>query len=873
MKQGHNRLLRALKRIESDLRTLTPNDKESLVKIGIALEKAAGYVPEEMPRLTELIKLSLECLKAIYLENRQIVDVVAEAIAAAQRFLVSKDGLGSEPLIREAAEALQAALRPEPNPVAAAHQQAPPPEEASSLSLDDAAALLVQIEPTSLLELARVQQSLNRVAVLHDCPASARKFLVEASQKIDDIIQGTAPDPGGLFAQVGRLIEAAGNAIEEFKRAAPQENADRTAQQCSDDRLPMAPIVGADAEASVARGGEEDNRSGLLPTDADSGLIGDFIIESREYIEGAEAALLSLEVDPEDTEAINTVFRAFHTIKGTSGFLGLTFISDLAHHAESLLSRIRDQEIRCTGGYADLALRSIDTLKELIQIVQDALGGQAATLPEGYADLVRVLADPEAVGISGESKEVCPPPRLGDILVAEGKASREEVEMAVIDKGEQPIGIAVVRTETASLTDTARALRTQQRMANTEQSPESSVRVRTDRLDKLVDMVGELVIAQSMVAQDETVVSGGHLELARKISHAGKIVRELQDLSMSMRMVPLKATFQKMARLVRDLAHKSGKLVNLVTDGQDTEIDRNMVDIINDLLVHMVRNAVDHGIESPDEREKSGKSRSGTVRLSAYHSGGTVVVEIRDDGRGLDRDKIIKKAVSKGLIELGKGMSDHEVYSLIFEPGFSTADKITDISGRGVGMDVVKRGVESLRGRIDISSEVGQGCCFSVRLPLTLAITDGMLVKVGQERYIIPTVSIHLSFQPDAGALSTVAGRGEMVMLRGELMPIFRLHRLFNIQGAIEEPTKGLLVVISDADRRCALLVDELLGQQQVVAKTLGDGIGKVQGVSGGAILGDGRVGLILDPTEIVALARQATVAGDRAGPQHRSAA
>ena len=245
--------------------------------------------------------------------------------------------------------------------------------------------------------------------------------------------------------------------------------------------------------------------------------------------------------------------------------------------------------------------------------------------------------------------------------------------------------------------------------------------------------------------------------------------------------------------------------------------------------------------------------------MKAYHSGGSVVVEISDDGRGLDRDKIIEKAIAKGLINSGAGVSDSELIHLIFQPGFSTADKVTDISGRGVGLDVVRKAVEILRGRVDVSSEPGRGCTFSVRLPLTMAITDGMLIKVGNQRYILPMVNINMSFRPEAGALSTVVGRGEIVIFQGKIMPIIRLHRLFDIRGAVEDPAQGLLIIIGDGDQCCALLVDELVEQQQVVAKSLGAGIGKIRGISGGAILGDGRVGLILDPQGIVALARQAS--------------
>jgi two-component system chemotaxis sensor kinase CheA len=413
----------------------------------------------------------------------------------------------------------------------------------------------------------------------------------------------------------------------------------------------------------------------------------------------------------------------------------------------------------------------------------------------------------------------------------------------------------------------------QKQAARAGQTIDSSVRVRTDRLDRLIDMVGELVIAQSMVTQDDTVIATGHHELMKKVSHSGKIVRELQDLSMSMRMIPFKGTFQKMTRLARDLAHKNGKQVDLVTEGEDTEIDRNMVDVINDPLVHMVRNAVDHGIEPPESRQQYGKLSTGVLRLAAYHAGGSVVVELSDDGRGLDRNKIVKKAIATGVIESDKGMSDHDVFNLIFRPGFSTVEKVTDVSGRGVGMDVVKRGIDALRGHVEISSRPGAGCKFTIRLPLTMAITDGMLVRVGAQRYIIPTINIHLSFRPAADSLSTVAGRGELVMLRRELIPVFRLHRLFGIHGAVEDVTLGILVVVGDGERRCALLVDELLGQQQVVAKSLGDGIGRVPGVSGGAILGDGHVGLILDTTGITALARRVTSTGHMADAKRCSAA
>ncbi len=729
------------------------------------------------------------------------------------------------------------------------------PDSIESLNLNDLATLLVRCDLTSTDDSKQLRESLNvALAKASELPR-VREALESATHHLDNIVSGAASDPAAVFSEIGRLIETA---IEESEgMIAPAGNITAAIPNPPPPSAAVPPTKPDPAESQSPSAVEQ------LPADADAGLMGEFVTEGYEYIEGAEAALLSLETNPDDMEAVNTVFRAFHTIKGTSAFLGLVAISELAHRAESLLGRVRDREIRFTGGYADLALRAVDILKALLQAIQEALGGEPLRRPEGYGELFGLLENPEAAGISSETvPEPITPLRVGDILVAEGKARRDEIEMVAVDQGEQPIGMAIIKSETASLTDVAHALRTQQQIASTDRAVDSSMRVRTDRLDRLIDMVGELVIAQSMVAQDSTVITGGHHGLAKKVGHTGKIVRELQDLSMSMRMVPFKGAFQKMARLTRDLAHKNGKQVDLITEGEDTEIDRNMVDVLNDPLVHMVRNAVDHGIEPPDSRREAGKSPVGVLRLAAYHAGGNVVVELSDDGRGLNREKIIKKAVATGVIESDKGMSDREVFNLIFRPGFSTVEQVTDVSGRGVGMDVVKRGIDALRGRVEIDSQPGRGCTFTIRLPLTMAITDGMLVRVGLQRFIIPTVNIHLSFQPVAGALSTIAGRGEMVMLRDELMPVFRLHRLFGIQDAIEDATRGLLVVIGDGDRRCALLVDELLGQQQVVAKSLGGGIGNVPGVSGGAILGDGRVGLIIDAPGVTALARQLATSG-----------
>jgi two-component system chemotaxis sensor kinase CheA len=739
------------------------------------------------------------------------------------------------------------------------------------LNLDDAATLLMQLEATDTADLSVLRDALTDLAFENRVPLRAQPFVAKAARVLGTIVNGTAADVATAFAEVGQAIEDAMKVCEQHGTAAVGADpvagamagtvggatgiaiASGALTAAHDDPAPAAiapapviaaPVVAAPVLATPApaasaptRSTQHDVGADRLPDDADRDLLPDFITESHECVTNSEAALLQLEENPTDEEAVNTVFRAFHTVKGTSAFLGLTRIAAFAHEAESLLSRVRDKEISYTRGCADLSLRSVDMLKDLLSSVEVALNGDGRLpLPAGFHELLDALAgyDPsrDANGVALATTA----PASDDIFPAAGTAAPANA------------------TEASAPAATGQAGASARKSGDS--NADATIRVRTDRLDRLIDMVGELVIAQSMIAGDEAFGSGTHHELQRKVVHAGKIVRELQDLSMSMRMVPLRPTFQKLARVVRDTAMKAGKTVQFVTDGDDVEIDRTMVDRLGDPLVHMVRNAVDHGVEPPHERTANGKPGAGIVRLHAYHASGNVVVELVDDGRGLHRDKIVKKAIEKGLIESDKGMSDSEVFNLIFAPGFSTAEKITDISGRGVGMDVVRRNLEEIRGRIDITSAPGKGTTFAIRLPLTLAVTDGMLVRVGEERFIVPLTHIHMSFRPEPSMLSTVVGKGEMVLLRGELMPIVRLHHLFDVPNAVENPLDGLLMIVGDGTRRTALLVDDLLGQQQVVAKALGDGLGKVAGVSGGAILGDGRVGLILDVNETVALAQ-----------------
>ena len=748
--------------------------------------------------------------------------------------------------------------------------------------LNDAAFIVVQLEPAEHEDIKALRDTLRHFAVF-DTSASTpvRAHAQHAATCLNLILLGAGGEPAELLAQASHAIDAAIKASELANRNEPRitqsdllaivhdpgdADALQHAMSAPEPRevkvTRAATPRAAEAVAALAPAPSATNATpdvpemiahpipkdgGTIPDDVDRSLLGDFIAESRESMAGAEAALLELEANPEDIEAVNTVFRAFHTVKGTAAFMGLDRLAEFAHHAESLLSRVRDRELPYTQAVANLSLRSNDLLAEFLDAVERSVNsGDAITLPTDYVALMHDLLNADAVLAGHDTCNGTPP-------AAAVTASGPAAATVSVTTGDAASGIAsavsLVRVTPASTT--AAVAR-----SSTKVDADLSVRVRTDRLDRLIDMVGELVIAQSMLAADPAVVAPGQHDLVKKVSHAGKIMRELQDLSMSMRMVPLKSTFQKLTRLVRDVALKAGKVVELVTDGEETELDRNMVDAIADPLVHMVRNAVDHGVESPADRAAAGKPRAGRVKLAAFQQGGSVIVELRDDGRGLNRDRILAKAIEKGLVAPNHSLTESEINALIFAPGFSTAEQITDISGRGVGMDVVRRNIESIRGRIDIQSVLGKGTIFQIRLPLTLAVTDGMLVRVGDERYIVPLTSISLSFRPEPDMLSAIPPRGEVVMLRGEVLQVVRLHEMFAIRNAVTDPADAILMIIGDGEHRVALLVDQLLGQQQVVAKALGDGVGEIPGISGGAILSDGRVGLIIDVARMTSLAR-----------------
>lgn len=579
--------------------------------------------------------------------------------------------------------------------------------------------------------------------------------------------------------------------------------------------------------------------------DFDSDLLNEFIVEGMECSNMAESAMLEWENNPDNRDLLNTIFRGFHTIKGTSSFINLDCIKDVAHLAESMLVKVRDGQETFTRGHADMSLKSLDMIKSVLDRMKSSGPGLEIELPSGYQEMLDSLKD----FISGK--------RDAKAQNVSAAPSAKPALQPVIPQPDEPVvkpeyKERISRKEVETPADKSQFINQAQ-----DQVAESTVRVKIDRLDKLLDTVGELVIAQTMVGQDELIMDGRHRDFSKKVSHAVKIVRELHDLSMILRMVPLKGTFQKMARLARDLSFKNGKMVKFIIEGEDIEIDRNMVDMVSDPLIHLIRNAVDHGIEIPEERRRVGKSETGQIRLTANRAEGSILLTVWDDGRGLHRKKIVDKAISRGLIDSAERMTDQEILQMIFLPGFSTAEKVTEVSGRGVGLDVVHQGVEALRGRIEVQSTEGQDCSFIMRMPLTMAITDGMVVKVGSQRYILPIANIQKAIKPVESDIHTVNQRAEMLDFRGEMLPVFRLHRLFDVQDAQTELTAGLLVVIGEGQQRSALFVDDLLAQTQVVTKLLGKGINNVPGVAGGAIMSDGTVGLILDAAGIIGMARQ----------------
>jgi two-component system, chemotaxis family, sensor kinase CheA len=628
-------------------------------------------------------------------------------------------------------------------------------------------------------------------------------------------------------------------------------------------------VIDANCESAViaVEISPADEKPVLYQLKGDPGLLADFITEANEHLDSAEIHLLTLETTSQDTEAINAVFRCFHTIKGVAGFLALDEIRILAHESESLLDKARKNELELANEAMDVTFDAVDLLKRMVASLKECL--ESGTDLPSEPSLPQVVVRIKAV-LSGKPFEIEKPnvlqiskgQRVGDILVESGYASQDDIGDALVKQRQEGpasprIGEILVKDGIVAAKDVAEALRAQKGEGrHGAVVVKESLRVDADRLDLLVDTIGELVIAESMVSQSEELIGNASANLARQISLLNKITRELQEMGSALRMVEVRPTFQKMARLLRDLAKKADKKIEFITHGEETELDKSVIDQIGDPLVHMIRNSVDHGIEgTAEDRINAGKPEIAKVVLSAFHKGGNIFIEVEDDGRGIDREAVVKKAIERQIIKETDSLTDNEILSLIFEPGLSTTKVITDVSGRGVGMDVVRRNIEALRGQIVVTSEKGTGTKISIQLPLTLAIIDGMVVRVGTEKFIIPTTSIIRSMRPTESELSTVMKQGEMLTVHNELVPLVRLGSLLGICDRDYDLTNGIVVVIEDDGQKSGLFVDDLLGQQQIVIKSLGESMRGTPGISGAAIMPDGSVGLILDVSKLGKLA------------------
>jgi two-component system chemotaxis sensor kinase CheA len=597
------------------------------------------------------------------------------------------------------------------------------------------------------------------------------------------------------------------------------------------------PAPALPGQAAAAPAAAEDDELAVLASDPELGTM--FIAEALDHLGTIESVVLQLETYPDDATLLNDVFRPFHTIKGNARALGVSSVGEFAHKVENLLDRCRSGKHRVGSEEIEVILKSVDLLTAMIEDLRARLAGQPRA--ELRAEQDRLTAAVEYLVVHGAAAVVAPP--------APPPASEPDgLDLTALDAPTVPEAVAPRPAPPEAAAPPPEPRR------RADDSNPASVKVDTRKLDNLVDMVGELVIVQSLIQEDPALLKAIDERLGRKLAQFKRITTDLQRSAMSVRLMPIKQTFQKMARLVRDLSRHAGKRVELSLAGEETELDRKVIEEINDPLMHMVRNSIDHGIEDAETRRRQGKSPEGHLTLSASYQGSEIVIAISDDGMGLNTDRIAAKALAQGLIAPGAALSPSDIHHLIFAPGFSTAEKITEISGRGVGMDVVRRNIEALRGHVEISTETGRGTTFRIKLPVTLAILDGVLVGAGSERFVLPTFAIRESLRPTPDQLHTVQGRATMIRMRDRMLPMARLADLFDVPHATSDPSKGTVVVIEDGARQVGLLVDEVLGKQEVVIKSLGATFTGVKGVAGGAILGDGRVGLILDAGGLIKL-------------------
>jgi two-component system chemotaxis sensor kinase CheA len=599
----------------------------------------------------------------------------------------------------------------------------------------------------------------------------------------------------------------------------------------------------------------------------DPSLIHDFLVESEEFLQRMDQDMVALEAAPGDAELLNRIFRALHTIKGTSGFLGFEPVVRLSHRAEDVLNSLRKGEVQLTHPMMDALLSARDYLGKMLQDIREGglkeyeLGAllknleSAQTVGQASPSLGQLLVKQEVItpaaldAVLAEQSSSAEPRKLGQMLVDKGLASPAEV------------GDALVR----------------QKEIVQQQAAVPTMRVDAAKLDDLINLIGELVLERNRLLQLSKDSSSGKVamnelssSLAQSSARLSFITEELQSAGLKTRMVPIETVFRRFPRLVRDVAGSLQKEVELSLLGQDTELDKTMAELIGDPLVHLVRNSLDHGVEMPAVREQAGKPRRGSIRLEARQEGDQIVISIRDDGAGMDPARIGRKAIEKGLVtaERLRGLSLREILDFIFLPGFSTAEKTTDLSGRGVGMDVVRTNLKKLNGTVEIDSQLGQGTTVKLRLPLTLAILPVLLVQVEQDIYALPLRSVAETAQINPKNVHRVEG-SEVLCMRGETLPLLRLDQLFPASAGSRKQTSAngaqertgesqKIVILGVGEKRFALLVDQLLGQESTVIKPLGVFLHGCSSLAGATISGDGQVRLVLDPAGLLANLRSA---------------
>jgi two-component system, chemotaxis family, sensor kinase CheA len=589
----------------------------------------------------------------------------------------------------------------------------------------------------------------------------------------------------------------------------------------------------------------------LIPLTAD--ILSQFATESEEQLAEAEEALMRFEKNTDDEASLQQAFRALHSFKGNCGFVDFKDMMALANASETVLDIYRTKRAEYNPQTVSLMLEIIDFLRNALKQVTVTGKGNIPAAPGLMhlledtvgKDLMQAVStektqkqNEEVADLIDQQTDISPPSQADEIPTVEKPVQAPKAEKANGSPVAKPQPKPQPKAQSAAQQQTPVVQR-------------QSVRVDVEKVDRLLDLVGELVIAEAMVSQNPDLqdVDIPMDRFERAVVQLNKITRDLQDISTTIRMIPLSGTFRRMHRLVRDVAQKSKKAVELTIEGEETEVDKTVIESITDPLVHILRNSIDHGLESPEERVASGKERTGQVAVKAFYVGGEVWISISDDGAGLNRDKLLAKAIDRGLIgdEEADLLPDDEVWQFIFHPGFSTAEKVTDVSGRGVGMDVVRRNIEKIRGKVDVRSETGVGTTVTLRIPLTLAIIDGMLLRVGKEKYVIPITAIRESLQVTEEMITRPMEGREIIRVREEMIPIVRLHKQFSVESDADDIKDGIITILEVDGHSFGLFVDELLGQHQIVIKGLSEYITDQPCISGCTILGDGGICLIID--------------------------